>query len=65
MLRFSSKHRTIIVPTYVLPVPGGPWMTQNSVVIAVLRASSCELLRGRALTGGHFVGCKTGTAVAL
>ena len=52
-------------PMYVFPVPGGPWMTANSLVSAICMALYWESSSSRSSAEGHKARFVIGTSVPL
>ena len=56
-----SRFHSTFNPMYVFPVPGGPWITANSLVSAICRALNWESSRPRSSADGQEARSKTGT----
>ena len=50
-------------PIYVFPVPGGPWITANSLVSAICKALYWESSSSRSSADGQWARCRSGTSV--
>ena len=57
----EKKGENTINPMKVFPVPGGPWITANSLVSASCKALNCESSNFRSSATGQEAGSNTET----